>query len=129
MSDRPNDALDSIPTNTSASTSRNTSRSTASIESRIEWAPEPAPESGPQAAGDPTPDNVHDLPLRVPSLTNSPGCRPAFPKMRTNAPLRRVRSVRVDAWAAPASATWTRTRKTVRKINRQSQSTNWALPF
>ena len=122
MIDRPADALDSIPSNTSTSAS--------SPKSQIEWAPEPAPESGPEAAGDPTPDNVHDLPLRVPSLTNSPGCTPGgFPKMRASAPLRRVRSVRVDAWAAPASATWTRTRKTVRKVNRQSQSTNWALPF
>jgi hypothetical protein len=125
MSDRTNDALDSIPANTSAITSG----SAESIESRIEWAPEPAPESGPQAAGDPTPHNIHDFPLRVPSLTNSPGCTPAFPRTRSAAPLRRVRSVRVDAWAAPAATTWTRTRKTVRKVNRQSQSTNWALPF
>jgi hypothetical protein len=120
MSDRPTDALDSIPTNSE------------SIEWASQSAEEPAEsreESGPQAAGDPTPDNIHDLPLRVPSLTNSPGCTPAFPQMRTAAPLRRVRPVRVDAWATPASATWTRTRKSVRKVSRQSQSTNWALPF
>jgi len=103
------------------------------------------------------PSNLHEIPRStsgptskpVPSLTNSPGCSPgsspvpATPttnpsinsqsaSMRAPAPLRRVRTVRTvatDAWATPASVSWTRTRKTVRKVSRQSQSTNWALPF
>jgi hypothetical protein len=117
----------------------------------LEW----APETGPEAAGEPTSNNLRDLPLCVPSLTNSPGCAPMDSphstsltpptpptprtprtpltspgsRMRTAAPLRRVRSVRVDAWSSPAATTWTRTRKTVRKVNRQPHSTNWALPF
>ena len=44
-------------------------------------------------------------------------------------PIRRARPVRVDAWAVPASANWTRTHKTTRKIRRVSRSTDWALPF
>ena len=104
-----------------------------------------APESGPEAAGDSSFD-AQDFPLRVPSLTNSPGCVPGFRKpraarlgqtrtthmthtARSTAPRRHVRAVRVDAWATPASTSWTRTRRTVRKVSRQPQSTNWALPF
>jgi len=71
------------------------------------------------------PSELHEFPLPVPSITNSPGCTPA----RTPVPPRRVRPVRVDAWAVPVSVSWTRTRKTLRKINRHSHATDWALPF
>jgi hypothetical protein len=99
--------------------------------------PDLSPESGPEAAGDPGFDSIQDFPLRVPSLTNSPGCAPGLRQPRTTrhaqtrvaTPLRRVRPVHVDAWATPASTSWTRTRRTVRKVSRQSQSTSWALPF
>lgn len=70
-------------------------------------------------------DNVHELPLihhiETPSLTNSPGCTPTAPW--------RMRTVRVDAWSVPASANWTRTRRTVRKVNRSEKKADWALPF
>ena len=44
-------------------------------------------------------------------------------------PIRRARRVRVDAWAVPASASWSRTRTPMRKVARVSRSTDWALPF
>jgi hypothetical protein len=70
---------------------------------------------------------ARDLPLQVPSITNSPRCAPAKP-LAPNVP-RLVRPVRVDAWAVPASANWSRTRSTIRKVSRTSRSTDWALPF
>lgn len=79
-----------------------------------------------------------DLPKRVTSvrsITNSPGCTPevqatSVPRRQMNMrPIRRARAVRVDAWAAPASVNWTRTRNPMRKVNRVSCSTDWALPF
>ena len=61
---------------------------------------------------------------------------PAVPARPTVAkvPLRRHSAdgrpqVRVDAWATPASVSWTRTRKTIRKVSRRPQSTDWALPY
>ena len=79
------------------------------------------------------PTNLHELPLHVPTLTNSPRCAPAARSTPTK-PLkpttaRRVRSVRVDAWAVPASVNWSRARTAVRKVNRSARSTDWALPF
>ena len=77
--------------------------------------------------------NLHELPLHVPTITNSPRCVPtqsvqtANPKKPTTP--RRVRTVRVDAWAVPASANWSRTRTMVRKVNRGTRSIDWALPF
>ncbi len=71
------------------------------------------------------PRNLHEFPLCVPSITNSPGCTPAG----ASVPPRRVRPLRVDAWAVPASVSWTRSRTTLRKINRHSHATDWALPF
>ena len=68
-----------------------------------------------------------DLPLQVPSITNSPRCAPSQP-VKPTVP-RRVRPVRVDAWAVPASANWSRTRTTLRKVNPGTRSTDWALPF
>jgi hypothetical protein len=137
MSERPND-LD-LHHNLDHDLDLDTLAPVSRRDTELEW----APETGPEAAGEPTSNNLRDLPLCVPSLTNSPGCvpttsahstRPTLPtrpssRTRTAAPLRRVRSVRVDAWSSPAATTWTRTRKTVRKVNRQPQSTNWALPF
>lgn len=38
-------------------------------------------------------------------------------------------AVHTDAWATPASVSWTRTRKTMRKVSRRPQSTDWALPY
>jgi hypothetical protein len=78
-------------------------------------------------------DNLRELTLHVPTITNSPRCVPARSarpshQKNPNTP-RRVRTVRVDAWAVPASANWSQTRTTVRKVNRGSRSTDWALPF
>ena len=88
------------------------------------------------------PTNLHELPLHVPTLTNSPRCAPATCSTPTEPlkplkPLkpttpRRVRTVRVDAWAVPASVNWSRARTAVRKVskvNRSTRSTDWALPF
>ena len=78
-------------------------------------------------------DNLHELTLHVPTLTNSPRCVPARSAQPSNGKNpttpRRVRTVRVDAWAVPASANWSRTRTTIRKVNRGTRSTDWALPF
>ncbi len=134
MSDRKSDIPD-ITADITANTSVTGSGSVWSPQ----WTPAAAPESGPEAAGDSSFD-AQDVPLRVPSITNSPGCVPGFRKPRaarqvqtrtthTTAPLRRVRTVRVDAWATPAATSWTRTRRTVRKVSYQPQSTSWALPF
>lgn len=79
------------------------------------------------------PDNLHEFTLHVPTITNSPRCVPARsarPSHQQNPTTpRRVRTVRVDAWAVPASANWSRTRATVRKANRGSRSNDWTLPF
>ena len=77
------------------------------------------------------PTNLHELPLHVPTLTNSPRCAPAAEPTKPITP-RRVRTVRVDAWAVPASVNWSRARTAVRKVskgNRSTRSTDWALPF
>jgi hypothetical protein len=78
-------------------------------------------------------DNLRELTLHIPTITNSPRCVPARsarPSRQKNPTTpRRVRTVRVDAWAVPASANWSRTQTTVRKVNRGSRSTDWALPF
>lgn len=78
-------------------------------------------------------DNLHELTLHVPTITNSPRCVPARSAQPSNGKNpttpRRVRTVRVDAWAVPASANWSRTRTTIRKVNRGTRSTDWALPF
>ena len=78
-------------------------------------------------------DNLRELTLHVPTITNSARCVPARsarPSRQKNPTTpRRVRTVRVDAWAVPASANWSRTQTTVRKVNRGSRSTDWALPF
>jgi len=95
--------------------------------------------------------NFHELPLQVPSITNSPRCAPArrIQPAQPNQPAppssfthstnpstpkrpptpHRVRMVRVDAWAVPVSANWSRTRTEARKIRHGIRSTDWALPF
>jgi hypothetical protein len=88
----------------------------------------------------------------VPSLTNSPGCTPgrtaaedatsgnssdqasrssqaSHSSQASRSAPRLVRKVRVDAWAVPASTNWTRSRMTVRKVNRGPRPAAWALPF
>ena len=74
--------------------------------------------------------------VRVASLTNSPGAMPARRPKAAQLPIRRVRTVRVDAWSEPASVSWGRPSKTMRsvgrpvgKVSRVSRSTDWALPF
>jgi hypothetical protein len=86
-------------------------------------------------------DSLSDLPehpVAIRSISNSPGCTPASqpasrpasrPNPRLLGPIRQPRSVRVDAWAVPASANWSRTRRPMRKVKRISRSTDWALPF
>jgi len=94
----------------------------------------------PDGQGPEISDCSRDLPLQVPSITNSPRCAPSHsshpPKASALAPsalvpgvLRRVRKVRVDAWAVPASANWSRPRTTIRKVTGRARSTDWALPF
>ena len=77
--------------------------------------------------------NLHEFSLHVPTITNSPRCVPTRSAQPSNQrkPMtpRRMRTVRVDAWAVPASANWSRTRTTIRKVNRGTHSTDWALPF
>lgn len=78
------------------------------------------------------PQNLEDLqdqPVPVRSITNSPRCAPASVAKSTRP--RQARTVRVDAWAVPASANWSRVRTTttVRKVRRGTPSTDWALPF
>jgi hypothetical protein len=83
------------------------------------------PGNAPGSAPASPPSNLHEFPPPVPSITNSPGCTPA----RRSVPPRRARPVRVDAWAVPVSVSWTRTGTMLRKVNRHSHATNWALPF
>jgi hypothetical protein len=56
----------------------------------------------------------------TPTLTNSPGCSPApvasF-RLADRAPLRRVRTV---ASSVPASASWARPSRTLRKVSRRA---------
>ena len=51
------------------------------------------------------------------SLTNSPGCAPA-PVTPTVA--RVLRKVRTDAWSSPASTSWARPNRTLRKVARRA---------
>ena len=85
------------------------------------------------------PADVSEIPVAsfsVPTLTNSPGCTPSGAAR----PIRRARSVQVDAWSAPAPANWGRSRRTVRKVQSQGRgrakrgaagtpSSDWSLPF
>ena len=54
------------------------------------------------------------------SLTNSPNCSPApvlSLRPANRAPLRRVRT---DAWSVPASASWARPSRALRKVARRA---------
>lgn len=51
------------------------------------------------------------------SLTNSPGCAPA---PATPALARVLRKVRTDAWSAPASVSWARPSRALRKVARRA---------
>jgi hypothetical protein len=51
------------------------------------------------------------------SLTNSPGCAPA---PTTPALARVLRKVRTDAWSAPASVSWARPSRALRKVARRA---------
>jgi len=79
--------------------------------------------------------HLQDHPVPIRSISNSPGCAPGSLSTSGSAsrsmlrPVRRPRSVRVDAWAVPASANWSRSRNPMRKVKRVSRSTDWALPF
>ena len=77
----------------------------------------------------PLPLSTQAKPIAVRSLTNSPRCEPRPEIAARPSPSRRLRTVRVDAWSEPVSVSWTRNRTTVRKVNRTSRSTDWALPF
>jgi hypothetical protein len=89
--------------------------------------PIPASKRRPEHQDQGRSSSTRDLPRQVPSITNSPRCAPAQP-LKPNVP-RRIRPVRVDAWAVPASANWSRSRTTIHKVSRTSRSTDWALPF
>ncbi len=113
------------------------------------------------APADVSETSIGPVPMRrVRTLTNSPSCTPADLSQsnadadansqtttETGRPVRRLQSVRADAWAVPAPANWGRTRRAVgmRKIaspsshsprqarsraaRAQSPSSDWALPF
>jgi len=117
------------------------------------------------APADVSETSIGPVPMRrVRTLTNSPSCTPADLSQsdadadadanansetttETGRPVRRLQSVRADAWAIPAPANWGRTRRAVgmRKIaspsshsprqarsraaRAQSPSSDWALPF
>lgn len=56
----------------------------------------------------------------TPTLTNSPNCTPApvlALRAADRAPLRRVRT---DAWSVPASTSWARPSRTLRKVARRA---------
>ena len=64
----------------------------------------------------------------TPTLTNSPGCSPAPLVSRRpadRAPLRRVRTV---ASSVPASASWARPSRTLRKVSRRAVESDEIQP-
>ena len=54
------------------------------------------------------------------TLTNSPGCSPAPARSALRGSRPSMRSVRVDAWSAPASASWARPSRALRKVARRA---------
>lgn len=67
--------------------------------------------------------NLEELPLRAaPRRARSARSRRS-PRAARRGP------ARVDAWSEPAPASWSRTRRIVRKVRRESRGTDWALPF
>ena len=80
-----------------------------------------------------SPGSLRELSLHVPTITNSPHCAPARTthsgQLAKPTVARRGRTLRVDAWAVPVSANWSRTRSTARNAARGTRSAGWALPF
>jgi hypothetical protein len=70
-------------------------------------------------------------PLTTATLTNSPGCTPApspaLSALRVSRPL--MRSVRVDAWSEPVSASWARPSRALRKVARRALETEAFEPI
>ncbi len=80
-----------------------------------------------------SPGSLRELSLHVPTITNSPHCAPARTthsgQLAKPTAARRGRTLRVDAWAVPVSANWSRTRSSARNVARGTRSAGWALPF
>ena len=70
-------------------------------------------------------------PRTTTTLTNSPGCSPdpapALSALRESRPL--MRSVRVDAWSVPVSASWARPSRALRKVARRALETEFVEPI
>ena len=68
-----------------------------------------------------------ERPRTAKSLTNSPGCTPApeFSPERAPRPIRRVRT---DAWSVPASTSWARPSRALRKVARRALETEMVEP-
>jgi len=90
--------------------------------------PAPAPASEVEKRAEAPTRTVPDAPSprHVSTLTNSPGCRPSEAP-ETGAP-RRLRAVRVDAWAVPASVSWSRPRTTPRRAASSTRALDRAVP-
>ena len=56
--------------------------------------------------------------------TNSPGCTPALGSNETQRGPRPIRSVRTDAWSVPASVSWARPSRALRKVARRALETD-----
>ncbi|MEZ4281621.1 MAG: hypothetical protein R3F21_18615 [Myxococcota bacterium] len=78
---------------------------------------------------DPTPaDALESDPTATPprptrTLTNSPNCAPAPARsLRSAEQIQRapIRRVRTDAWSVPASASWARPSRALRKVARRA---------
>lgn len=54
------------------------------------------------------------------TLTNSPGCRPAPMRSLRVAERPPLRRVRTDAWSVPASTSWARPSRALRKVARRA---------
>ena len=68
-----------------------------------------------------------ERPRTAKSLTNSPGCTPA-PEFSPECAPRPIRSVRTDAWSVPASTSWARPSRALRKVARRALETEMVEP-
>ena len=68
-----------------------------------------------------------ERPRTAKSLTNSPGIAPAPASYPNRAP-RPIRSVRTDAWSVPASTSWARPSRALRKVARRALETEMVEP-
>jgi hypothetical protein len=57
---------------------------------------------------------------RIATLTNSPGCSPAARRADRPAVPAEMRRVRCDAWSSPASTSWARPSRALRKVARRA---------